>query len=335
MKNLYYFYTQFRKEKRLEGVYSVNGRIVKHLNISNSKSSSLNNWSINESFVECELKDDEDILDGIFERGEIYSEFKQLKKSSILEKVNSKSGVYFSRIYRPIFTDKYFSKTFQYDKYRIEQLENEVWKYRDYLPYNEINFVSGINQLAVLVELLNDIFKTVHPTTSNMSVFGQNIRNLLILCCTEIEAQLKGVLKENSLSTKKNHSTQDYVKLKDILKIDKYELRFSYFPWLNTFNPFKNWDKTSPTKSLPWYDNYNSVKHDRENEFAKGTLENVLDSISALAILMNAQYGENQPYWKEQLGGYFELTKKPRWRYDEHYLPPFSGDTWKSEKALK
>ena len=335
MKDLYYFFIKNGNQKELQGVFLVDNLLVKHINISNIKNSGTNKWFVKESLVECELKEGEKLVDGIFRRGKIYSKSKMLKDYSLIEKVVSIPGIYFPRIYRPIFTDRYFSKTFLYDKYRIDQLENEVWNYRDFLPYDENYFVSGINQLSILVESLNEIFKTIHPCVENMKAFGQNIRNLLILSCTEVEAQLKGILKENSLIQKKNYTTNDFVKLKSVLKLDNYSIKLGYYPWLNEFKPFENWVKTSPTKSLPWYDNYNSVKHDREKEFSKGSLKSVIDAVSAVAILMIAQYGEKLPYWKEQLGGYFELIEKPNWDFDEEYFPPYSGTEWQRKKMFK
>lgn len=63
--------------------------------------------------------------------------------------------------------------------------------------------------------------------------------------------------------------------------------------WLNNICPFKNWKSDNPTKSLDWYNRYNAVKHDRETEFPKATIQSLLEAISALFLLIYAQYGTN------------------------------------------
>ena len=37
--------------------------------------------------------------------------------------------------------------------------------------------------------------------------------------------------------------------------------------------PFALWEEARPTGSLAWYDAYNAVKHDRERNFSRATLE--------------------------------------------------------------
>jgi len=173
------------------------------------------------------------------------------------------------------------------------------------------------------------IFQTVHPDGKNLDVFGHEIRNLLILICTEVEAQWRGIYLENSGKTRERLSTSDYVKLHKILKLRDYSIRLSYYPWLKDISPFKNWSPENPTGSLEWYQKYNDVKHDREKKFSHATLQNVIESISALAILIIAQYGDDSAMWKEQLRGSFYLSSKPEWSTFEYYIPPLEGEEWK------
>jgi len=208
-------------------------------------------------------------------------------------------------------------------------------KKKDYKQFDIVEIYSGINQLTILIDSLNEIIKTIHPSKDNFTVYGSNIRNLLILSCTEIEAQLKGILKINMLKIKSKYSTNDYVKLKGVLRLDEYIISYAKFPWLVPLSPFKNWNADFPTKSLTWYNNYNSVKHDREKEFPQATLESVLNSVSAIAILLIAQYGQDLPYLNDQLDNYFSLHKTPTWTVDEHYFPPFTTENWRRTAAIK
>ena len=60
---------------------------------------------------------------------------------------------------------------------------------------------------------------------------------------------------------------------------------------MGEFTPFAQWSDVAPTKSLAWYDAYNAVKHHREAEFSKATLEVLLDAVAALHIMQVAQWG--------------------------------------------
>jgi hypothetical protein len=65
-------------------------------------------------------------------------------------------------------------------------------------------------QLHALIGQLEQICRVVHPTSDNFSAFGHEIRNVLILACTESEAHWKNILKANQ---EKGRNTRDYVKL--------------------------------------------------------------------------------------------------------------------------
>ncbi len=96
--------------------------------------------------------------------------------------------------------------------------------------------------------------------------------------------------------------------------------------------PFEKWDDSKPTQSLKWYHNYNAVKHDRENEFSKATLLSVIEALAGLAILLKAQYGENLPFWKELVGGFFVFNTTPNWEIEDQYIPPFLNEEWEQIK---
>jgi hypothetical protein len=171
----------------------------------------------------------------------------------------------------------------------------------------------GRGQLAALVDQLERIFRVVHPTPANFQVFGHEIRNLLILASTEVEAHSKGILKANGAEST---STNDYVKLLSAMKLDEYAIFLSLSPWLEPIKPFGGWDCSSPTKSLPWYDAYNAVKHDRESSFERATLINAIQAVCAIAVLLVAQFG------KRGLWGYLELREVPKWSGSEIYPLP-------------
>jgi hypothetical protein len=181
-------------------------------------------------------------------------------------------------------------------------------------------------QLSALREQLKRICRVVHPSDKTFKTFGHDIRNLLILACTEVEAHFKGVLKANGCSA---DGTKDYVKLSPAMKLGEYAINFPFYPWLPPMRPFENWKlSATPTKDLKWYDAYNAVKHDRETQFELSTLENAFLAVSGVVVMMAAQFG-----WvyglrqRSSLTDFFELNVAPNWHPSDVYTHVRTGET--------
>lgn len=178
----------------------------------------------------------------------------------------------------------------------------------------------SLGQLSVLTRQLAEICQTAHPSESTLDIYGHTIRNLLILACTEVESHWRGVLVANGIK-KEKFTTSHYVEILAPLQLDKYSLRYPYFPWLNTRRPFHGWDADAPTKSLSWYDAYNSVKHDREKNFTRATLGHAFDAVSACAVMMLAQYGYGIIGWDEsEPARFFSIDERPAWSPSDVYI---------------
>lgn len=184
----------------------------------------------------------------------------------------------------------------------------------------------ALGQLEVFCRDLDAICRTVHPSRENFGTFGHDIRNLLILACTEIEAHWKGILRLNGRQGK---STTDYVALHEVLKLRDYELRFNRYIWLGEFCPFRSWGhpKTA-TADLPWYAAYNGVKHNREQEFHAASLEQAFNAIAACAIMLVAQFGTQGLGYIDQnqigLFSYFGFTERAQWEIADYYIDWFA-----------
>ena len=146
-------------------------------------------------------------------------------------------------------------------------------------------------QLTLLVRKLDLICQTVQPSDKTMDVYGHEIRNLLLLAATEAEMHWRGILKANGSSAAKP-SSRNFVKLMQPLKLCEYSVSFPNFPELPPFKPFVGWLKEDPTNSLEWYAAYHGVKHNREQEFMRGTLKLAFTAVSACISLLVAQFGE-------------------------------------------
>jgi len=176
-------------------------------------------------------------------------------------------------------------------------------------------------QLSRLTQQLERICQTVQPTSDNFNAFGHDIRNLLILSCTEIEAQWRGILVANGLE-KNRYTTKDYVKIAAPMKLQEYSVSFPHYPWIEPVAPFSNWGKTdSTTQDLDWYDAYNAVKHNREGEFKRATLNTLFNSLAACAIIICAQFGKREAFGLHNLvSEFYNFSSVPKWLPSDVYI---------------
>lgn len=174
-------------------------------------------------------------------------------------------------------------------------------------------------QFENLLHLLRQICRTIEPVKSNMSAYGHDIRNLILLGSTEVEMHWAGVLKANSyVSPRKLWNTDDYIELLPVMKLNEFAVKFLAYPGLGDFTPFKDWAKPS-SKSLKWYTAYNSIKHDLEFKFSQATLGHAFDAVAAVMVMLAAQFGSSFG----QNGGLFEtqVVSTPKWEIADCYYP--------------
>lgn len=229
---------------------------------------------------------------------------------SEVKTLKTKLGKYYPRIWRGLYlADKFFC-------------------------YNPINPRSTYGSIYVrsnvaassLYEHLQDIFKYVEPATVNLDVFGNKIRELLILTCTEVEASWRAILEKNSRRKKDRYTTKDYIKVREPLRLDEWSVELLDYPDLGTFSPFITWQATDPTKSLAWYEGYNAVKHHRETEFAQASLKNLIDAVAAVHVLQAAQWGpEMYDRMFGNLRSPFMTTQFPTFALSDLYVPTLDG----------
>lgn len=189
----------------------------------------------------------------------------------------------------------------------------------------------GIGQATALMRRLDLICQSVHPDPATFEVFGHEIRNLLILAATEVETLWRGVLVANG-ATRDRFSTNEYVRLLRPMRLDGYAVGFTNFPWLEPIRPFEGWTSSRPTASLPWYDAYNKVKHDREGAFREARLDHALHAVSACVIMLVAQYTHSIGLGgRSELSYYFRLAQLPHWEASEVYCDlSEDGRSWSS-----
>jgi hypothetical protein len=189
---------------------------------------------------------------------------------------------------------------------------------------NELASIRG--QLVALMNALTSICQVVQPRGANLNTYGHEIRNLLILACTEVETQWKSVLASNGV-VKDRYTTKDYVQLASAMQLGDYRISLPYFPWLPPFAPFEKWGTSGkPTQELEWYDAYNAVKHDREANFERATLRHAFEAVVACAIMLCAQVGPRVAFrWRVEFGWFFSPIVEPVWHPKDKYIGPYEG----------
>lgn len=253
-------------------------------------------------------------------RNSINDTIDSVKKEFI--KLNLNCGIIYKGIYRPLLNENIAKHS--------DDLINEFPKqdaYADLPIMDRQEYSNRLNQLELLLDDLFDVFNVVAPYKENLSCFGNKIRNIIILACTEIDSMMKGILEKSKVKPHfKFYTTNDYIKLNVPLQLNEYTLSLSRFEKLGDFKPFFKWNSNNPTGSLSWYLDYNNVKHDRESNFSKANLTNAIDSIMALAALMVSQFGYRNELWHEKVGKIIKIKTEPQWNIRELYIPRREGE---------
>ena len=181
-----------------------------------------------------------------------------------------------------------------------------------------------------IYEAMESVFKVVEPTQQNLAVYGHRIREILIVSCTEVEYLLKQFLLDNKYPKKNGLSTKHYIEALPILRLNEYSVVLRMHPELGKFSPFKNWEKNAPTASLDWYESYNSVKHNRGDNFNQATLRSLINSVAAVHILLQSMYGRQIfETMHSQFSSCFSTHIKPTWKLTETAIPhSYSKPQW-------
>jgi hypothetical protein len=211
-----------------------------------------------------------------------------------------------------------------------------IYDLPNYYKYNSVNprksygntYISSNVAVSNIFDALELLFRYVEPTSQNHSTFGHKIREALILTCTEVETAWRSVLEANSSEKKHAYKTKDYFVLLEPMQLNEWSVMLRDYPDMGVFSPFNSWEQSCPTKSLPWYDAYNAVKHHREERFSSATLGNLVDAAASLHIMQCAQFGPEM--YHRMLGNErspFHTIKHPVYDLSDIYISDFINDT--------
>ncbi|GJD71349.1 hypothetical protein MMMDOFMJ_4305 [Methylobacterium gnaphalii] len=198
--------------------------------------------------------------------------------------------------------------------YEVGTISNKLWRPGLLTDHEVSSFISDsdynrrLSEQAILslMQRLDDICFYVEPTAHNMNAYGHKIRDLLILSCTEVENICSSLLRLCGLSKAGSRTTtREYFLLKDLSTMSNWQIKLHRHQDAPLFSPFHGWQGSKPTQSLPWYEAYNKVKHDRTGNFHLATLKCAIESVCACLVLYMSQYG---PHKLWDTGSQFSAT---------------------------
>jgi hypothetical protein len=142
---------------------------------------------------------------------------------------------------------------------------------------------------SVIQKDLITLFDYVEPADENLGCYSFRMHELYMRAAIEVEANLKAILFENGYSKPGRWTIRDYALVEHSHHLSAYETRLP--TWRGTrdiVRPFADWGEETPPV---WYREYNAAKHDRQASFSRANLENLLAAVSALVVLLSAQFG--------------------------------------------
>lgn len=146
--------------------------------------------------------------------------------------------------------------------------------------------------LHLLVAGLGDLFLYVEPDATGLDAYGPKSRELLILACTEVENLWTTFLRRAGVPpSPRGYTTNDYVKLRDPLRLVEFRVRVIPYQAVPAIDPFSGWDVAAPTRSLAWYDAYNRTKHDRAANLGAATIRHCIEAVAANVVLHCVRFG--------------------------------------------
>ncbi len=177
MYKINYLFSNFRNNKEFVDLYIVEDNRVKLINIEEEIEENFIKKGLSISEDEgFELDEDEGLLDAFFKKDRFFSKSPDLKECIYFKEAQNLPGAYFPRINKPVLSKS--ARGIKPRDYKVKELEKDIKQYQEFVPHNQKELISSVNQLSVLSQNLGVLFQTIQPDNNNYEVFGHNIRNL-------------------------------------------------------------------------------------------------------------------------------------------------------------
>jgi hypothetical protein len=145
-----------------------------------------------------------------------------------------------------------------------------------------------VRAFLILLKDVQELFDYIEPADKNLVCYSYRIHSLLLRACVEVEANCKAILQENGYGRVGDWNMTDYKKIEKTHFLSSYEVKIPHWTGSSaTRTPFATW---STGGRLPWYQAYNTTKHDRHSAFEEATFLHLMDACCGLLVILSAQY---------------------------------------------
>ncbi|MCG2757628.1 MAG: hypothetical protein L6263_04280 [Desulfobacteraceae bacterium] len=148
----------------------------------------------------------------------------------------------------------------------------------------------------LLEDELDKISRFIEINEENYNVYSIELTKLLLSICSEVDVVAKLLCKEvdiilyDKIKGSGNANISTYRTVIHTIFPEFYKTNVA-IPYYNL--SFAPWNSFKENKSPAWWNEYNDVKHERNLNFKKANLENILNSMSGLMILLVYLYGRD------------------------------------------
>lgn len=180
--------------------------------------------------------------------------------------------------------------------------------------------------LSLEKDLLN-ILEYIQISKENYKTFSIKNTRLILSAGSEIDSVLKNLCNQIDKS-KVYKNIGDYRKTIKKFYRKSFAEKQTYIPKYNlSFQPWKNWNKTN-SKSNPnpdWWQDYNDIKHNRELNFEKANLKNLLNCMAGLHVALFFYNEELNK--KSAFGGIYYIQKWGEKEKEKIFAKDINSDT--------
>lgn len=146
-----------------------------------------------------------------------------------------------------------------------------------------------VRAFLILLKDIQELFDYIEPADRNLVCYSYRIHSMLVRACVEVEANCKAILRENGYSRAGEWNITDYRKIEKTHFLSSYQVKIPHWTGSSAIRmPFSAW--SSAGGRLPWYQAYNTTKHDRHSAFDEATFLHLMDAVCGLLVILSAQY---------------------------------------------
>lgn len=170
---------------------------------------------------------------------------------------------------------------------------------------------------------LLDVFEMVSPIKGHEAVFGAGIQQVLTLAAREVETLFRAAFEENCPNTNTPSNINAWYALREPMQLSEWHAVLRHFPDWGAIFPFRDW---TTGQAPSWWTANNKFKHEEEMS-ARANLGAAISAISAIRILLDAQFGPGVEEFLPDAGlTTIDIAGRPKWAAEDLYFAPPRGE---------